>query len=129
MNVVLRTCAMVIYVCMVSTFTVSMYFVLFVCITSTHMRGWTGGTLSHLPPYSVDFLPKLFFSHPTVSHLPPLVSQLSSPCLLAPPLHLPAPHPRLPALVLAARPLMYKNSSGKLILFLDSSITSRLHSV
>ena len=65
------------------------------------MRGWTGGNLfylppqcnpsppphppfSHLSPYSVSFLPKLFFSHPTVSQLPP---------------------PRLPAPVLAVRPL------------------------
>ena len=54
------------------------------------MWGRTGGTVSHLPPllppYSVKFLPKLFFSHPLslsshplVSQLPPIVSHPSSP--------------------------------------------------
>ena len=55
---------------------------------------------SPFPPYIINFLPTLFFSHRKVSQLPSLVSQV-------PLLRLTAPIPRLPATctVLAILPL------------------------
>ena len=59
--------------------------------TKTHYYGWTGGTVSHLPPLSPISQPTVFHLPPPFSNLPPNSVNFLPKLFFLPPSYLPAP--------------------------------------